>query len=1100
MIKTFICHSSPDHLLVTYITERLRREGLGLDIFVDDDKNRAGDDLQKMIDEVKKSIIFIPVMSDDSLSREFVRNEIETALDTPTVNIFPVRAGVTESKIPEGINQGFKSHDKVKGKIWTDFSEKGQWEVSYQYLREGIVNRIIELDLYQKDDRFYEDAEHIDLILSRQIPTPAEIKIMVEVYLAKESYQTYFFRRLNNTAWLKYLNCYGLFRKNPPPIQIPSQTGAYTIPHWSVLDYLEKVADQAGKSASNDIGSTLMEIIRSVSDYRDEKGKRIDNYGTDWSFVKIMTKLPVRFLDIEDIDRVSVYLGTRWGVDLVGSEIGKSLLPKLIAEGANDLAAKLLEVSIGFRLEERDKEIDVKPLIDRYWLNELVKENMPTLQKLFALKGAQIVLAKIEEIVRPKESLFSIAWLPAIEDHQQNSLSGEYQNILVRAARDFLDAAAVEDSEATSLILKELLGQKHPIFQRLALHTIATHWGDYSDLFWGFARPALLGNLHLKHEVYELLKLNFTRFSDEQNANIIYWIRKHPARMPNKPNWNKEDRKKYRAYRRLEWLSALRESGDPIVLKLYEKYLSIAGQEPEHPSFSVWHGETRWVSELSPIQPAQMLDMANVDLAQYLRNFKQATQPGIDAKPSKEGLASTLRRTVADKPQKFAADLLSFVTIDPLYQDSILSGFSDAWKAKIEFDWQAALGFCREIAASEDFWNQQVEDKYDIRDAVICDIAGLIEDGTRDDSHAFDAAALPSAEEVLIQLLNKTQSRVSAGGDLWSQFHNTGKGRVLIATINYSLRYARLAKSTNGGKRWAKRICEDFTKRLDRSFDDSLEFSFILGEYLPNFYYLDEQWVKSNINIIFPKDNDSHWYAAFTGYLASQGVSDVLYDLLKSNGHYAKALSTNFADQHSKESLIHHLCIGYLRGKESLSDGNSLFSRLVHNWDTSELKTIVHFLSTQRGQIESTKQERVISFWEIVYQHYREKGSKTWSSGERELVSDLVLLTSFLSEIDSTSSEWLNLSAPHVEVNHNSPSLLEEFVRLVAISPREVGLVYLEMLTNGIYPTYKKENVISIVEALYAAGEKEIADSICNAYGAVYDFLQPIWKRHNKAQ
>jgi len=113
MIKTFISHSSADHSLVTFVQKRLDRETIGLDIFVDDERNRAGDDLQKMIEEVKKSIIFIPVMSDESLSKDFVRNEIETALSTPTVNVFPVKLNCTDSNIPCGIRKQIESTDKV---------------------------------------------------------------------------------------------------------------------------------------------------------------------------------------------------------------------------------------------------------------------------------------------------------------------------------------------------------------------------------------------------------------------------------------------------------------------------------------------------------------------------------------------------------------------------------------------------------------------------------------------------------------------------------------------------------------------------------------------------------------------------------------------------------------------------------------------------------------------------------------------------------------------------------------------------------------------------------------------------------------------------
>jgi hypothetical protein len=66
LIKTFISHTSSDHPFVEWLKTKLERENLGLDIFVDDGSVFCGDDLQEMIDEVKRSIIFILVLSDKS--------------------------------------------------------------------------------------------------------------------------------------------------------------------------------------------------------------------------------------------------------------------------------------------------------------------------------------------------------------------------------------------------------------------------------------------------------------------------------------------------------------------------------------------------------------------------------------------------------------------------------------------------------------------------------------------------------------------------------------------------------------------------------------------------------------------------------------------------------------------------------------------------------------------------------------------------------------------------------------------------------------------------------------------------------------------------
>ena len=136
---------------------------------------------------------------------------------------------------------------------------------------------------------------------------------------------------------------------------------------------------------------------------------------------------------------------------------------------------------------------------------------------------------------------------------------------------------------------------------------------------------------------------------------------------------------------------------------------------------------------------------------------------------------------------------------------------------------------------------------------------------------------------------------------------------------------------------------------------------------------------------------------------------------------------------------------------------------------------------------------------EKVFQHYRGIKPENWDTGEKELVSDLVRLAPFIDKIDDSILQRLRLSLPYVEINHNGYSFVEELNRLVAANPKEVGLVYLEMLKCGVYPLYKKETVISIVESLYAAGEKQTANGICNAYGqAGHDFLRSVWEHHNR--
>ena len=307
MIKTFISHSSNDDPSVNRLKIKLERENIGLDIFVDHHRNKPGDSPQSMIDQVKTSIIFIPIMTKESLSKDFIISEIKTAFATKTVNIFPINIKAIDIDIPSDLKIEFEKYDKVKGILWSDFSNEKEWEIKYQELKEAIFNRLIELDLLRKDDNFYQDVEIIDLILKRQEPTPAEIKIIIDVYLKKESYWNYFFEHVENIEWFSYLHHYGFFRHNPEPIENQEQVGSYTIPYWRSLIYIEKISNEIAEEKNTQYGDIIMEIIRYHSKL-DECGKRVENYLTDWHFIKIMSNLPPKNITIDDIKNISNYL------------------------------------------------------------------------------------------------------------------------------------------------------------------------------------------------------------------------------------------------------------------------------------------------------------------------------------------------------------------------------------------------------------------------------------------------------------------------------------------------------------------------------------------------------------------------------------------------------------------------------------------------------------------------------------------------------------------------------------------------------------------------------------------------------------------------
>jgi hypothetical protein len=346
LIKTFISHNSSDHPFVEWLTTRLERENLGLDIFVDDGSVFCGDDPQKMIDEVKRSIIFIPVLSNESVKKEFVQNELKTAITNETTHVFPIKLNCYEENIPEVIKTHFSTFDKVGGKIYENFSDEKKWDIHFESLRKAIFHKIVEVGLLKEDTKdFYQDCEHLDIIIKRENPTNFEIKTVIDVYLKKEAYQRYFFSKLRNVRWLKYLKLYGYLKNNPSPIEAQDSPGYFIIPQWSALEYLEKVSMQI--SYNDEAINDLLEIIKSVSHLKDSTGHHIDNYRTWYYFTKILNNLPNDKINDEIIDLIPIWLDSRFSTSLPGSEIVEKLLPQFLnSERAEDWrkAERIIEI------------------------------------------------------------------------------------------------------------------------------------------------------------------------------------------------------------------------------------------------------------------------------------------------------------------------------------------------------------------------------------------------------------------------------------------------------------------------------------------------------------------------------------------------------------------------------------------------------------------------------------------------------------------------------------------------------------------------------------------------------------------------------------
>ena len=922
--------------------------------------------------------------------------------------------------------------------------------------------------------------KRLDRILAYKAPTDDIIGTLPNL-LESDARRAYFFRQLKYPTWLEPLRDAGWFdpEKNPLPYEPTDNPEHYRIPVWYALEYVEKVAHHPERPVD-----LLVDIVDAIIGHTNDTGKSIENDSTNRRLIKIIGTFPINRIEHKHITFMSTALKYGW----VSREIGETILPKLLSERKKGLTLNLLEVMFDAKVVNRQ----IRPAMEEYWLKEAIKKGEQAIAELCGIETMQIALEQIRTLVN--KGAYSFDLIERIEVEPSYGRRQRYAELLVSFTCRLFHLASPDSIEETvKSLLKEGGAAERdyqdakgysPIFGRIALNVITHHYDDLKGLFWKWEGNPLEES-ELKCQLYQLIETRCRHFDEGEIEQILHWIESHRYYLVLTEE-GEESAKAAALYKR-EWLTALLKTGNEKVVTAYRHYEQINPRKIENPGFS--RSIKIGYEEMSVRTAAELSEMSNAAIAQYLNN-SQEEKFGAN---SIQGLVKELRECVEADPQRFTADLQPFQGVRNRYQHSILSGLLNAWRDKREFDWTALLEFIHQTLSSEQFWTEPSEEPFNYRNWILSAAADLIAEGTRDDKHAFDTQLLPAAEKILMVLVEHTEPSMSTLEDLRFDVLNSLRGRVFSAMVDYALRYARI-NNAEQGIRWSQAIREDFTKRLDRSVESSFEFSFTLGNSLPYLLYLDEEWVINNIARIFPQQDESHWEAAFSGYLFCARISEDCYSLLKKHGHYQKALNTDFKDPKVLGKLIEHVCTGWIENKQTLNDKTSLIYQLINGGKPKLLSEVVDFFWKEQYDTPDKVKSKVRPAWRALIDVLSQNSSK---AEYQEILSSLSGWLELIDKIDEEILEWLKLSAKHVKQDFNLAFFVEALGKHVSQTPKEVGVIYLEMLNNEVYPDYPPTDIQEIVRILYNQGYKEDADKICYLYAAAgFDFLRSLYEEH----
>lgn len=907
----------------------------------------------------------------------------------------------------------------------------------------------------------------IDRIL--KIKEPHEDLISTLPNILKEvSVEFYFFKNLNHLTWFLPLKSISYF--TPEHIYLGAQT---------IIDFIIKMARENINHENEKITDEFVEIVNQCVDYRISKISDQNPYIIDAAIFELCSYLPINKIPIHVIAILESSIKVEPNFNFVIISSMNNFIPYLLKNKNEDLYEAFIRVMLDFDVKDRSYQTYEAKINDSQLL-DLISKGKDLIILNYSDITLKVVVEIINKILGGDPEAFNYWQVATIEDSSQLSFHDKYQVQLVQLIREIL---LVFNKNECEQIIIEWLKNKYSIFRRISIFLINKRYVEYKHHLWNMVTNPL-DDEDCKHEVYQLFNEHAKDFNRSEVSKILSWIEKTNFDLPE--DNSEEEKMKIIAYNKREWLSAISESKDVRVKKKIIKYNKIDDTRIIHPDHRIWHESTFGFK--SPINISNLQE-ATVD--EVVNELKTVNYANDSEALDNRGLNIQLVDLVKNNPKKYSEEIKKFDELPISFKSDIINGLTDAWKERKEFNWGTTIDFILNVIKENSFWEKHYGGGYNFRNSFIIYVCELFISGTRNDSNAFDKKYFNKVEEILTILDDKLTDAGYDFNDAATHYLNSTFGRFYDALLNFSLRYGRLHFESRRNL-WPASIKQIFERRLNRKYEVSIDLSVCLGGFLPNFNFLDQQWVTKNINLIFPKENEQHWKAAMEGYLSFvRNYYKDIYILLRSNNHILKAINSNF-DRQIAEKLFAHIFFAHINGLESIHDSESMISKIIESGKYKS--TITHFLWTQRDN-PKVNSEIILPIWERIFENTK---LNLEDEENKRIISNLTQLLCYFETIPNELFDILTLSTKYLKGGFGTYLFVEELNRLKKKELKKVGILFLQLLNNDDFPTFKQEHIIEIVEELFTNNFKDVANDICNRYAKKNIlFFRDLYEKYN---
>jgi hypothetical protein len=736
------------------------------------------------------------------------------------------------------------------------------------------VEQVLDTVLEQFEVGYFEVFERLDALLATTEPAKDDARLLRQSFPRNHAVTQYFFSRAS-ASWVGPLASVGFF-KEPPAAVVDEESGRVQFPAWPESEYLVRAAATQAQRVS--------QIAAAVP--------ATDNIRVAYDLIQVAAALPVRFAAAL-VPGVAAGIGGRFGL-LVPQAAGE-LLVHLSSGGQADEALCLAEALLRHMPVGQDQY----PGSDAYGYGVVLREHLPVLVEAVGAAALHLLCKSLEEAVRFSAERSGLRpgrdgspfWRPAIDGTVPRPES-DLRDALVDAVRDAAAVVARSRPDDVAAVVAELESHEWLIFRRLALNLLSQCAAGTGGLTAErLTDPTVARDIGLGREYLLLARSGASNLDPRHIAKVLSLIDGGPdldatGAVPS-PGTQPLPPDPLDAARIARWqrnrLAAFGKVLPPAWEARYQALVTEYGPAPDPEATIPAPFAVRTVA--SPVTAGDLAAMPTSTLVEFLRTWKPPANSGWPV-PTPASLRGPLSTAIGNDAASRSADARSFIGLPAVYIGAVINGLWQGGQGTA-LDWEAVLELCDWISCQADSelahgtasqtreWREPRTDMLRLLAAGLNPGPALIPPGREAGVWPVISAGCDDPDPVPEREADREGGQ--AAGFL-ALAQTVTRAQAVRAAVTYGLWLRRRSPAAD-----LSRVHALLEQHLDPDADPSLVVRSIYGELFPQLAWMDSDWARRHVGVIFPLRAGERELrdAAWDAYLAAAPVSEEAWLLLR---------------------------------------------------------------------------------------------------------------------------------------------------------------------------------------------------------------------------